>query len=821
MTRFFAHMRHAARVFARQPLFTLTAVLSLAIGIGANTTIFSVANALLIAPTAGLEAPDRLVDLGTTRNGRGFDTMGYQSFVEMRDRTRTLSGMFGLDIEPSAFSLGHKDGALRVFGQYVTAGFFDVLGLKPAVGGVFHLAEEVIGTPLRKVVISDRLWRRQFGADAMVAGREILLNGDTFVIAGVTPPRFHGTTIIAPDLWVPVTAHANGSPSESMLRAREGNWLIAGGRMKPGVTIDQVRAELRGVFADLRAQFPDAVGTQDIAVMPASRLPGDTQAEVAPIIAVLASIVGLVLLVACTNLAGLLLARAAARSKEMAVRVALGATRRDLVRQLLAESVLLFALGGAAAALFAYWMNGVLVSMLPSLPFPVEVQMAFDWRVAAFTVVLAIVAGLGTGLIPALHSSRPDLTSSMKADASAPSRQRLRHAVVSTQMGFCLLLLVMAGLLLRALSTAASVDPGFRTAGIDVASLDLSIGGIQAPQRVDVTERLRERVAAIPGVASVAIARMTPLDGGGLGLGALRKRGSTANNEIEADWNVISPEFLPTLALPLTAGRNFTPADREGAPGVAIVSQKFAATMWPGEDPLGKVLENGDFRPGRGSDNRLLTVVGVARDAKYRWIGESTRAFIYVPAKQFPSERLRLMIARDPRADASADLTTAVRQAIREVAPNLPLINLVNLKANAALGLLPQTIAATVAGALGSLALLLAAIGIYGVTAYAVARRTREIGVRMALGADRGDVTLMVLMQGLRITAIGGAVGLVAAGAAAYGLASADILFGVSALDPIAFGATTVTLMLVALIAAYLPARKAASIDPLVALRNE
>jgi macrolide transport system ATP-binding/permease protein len=814
--------RNALRLFIRQPLFTITAVLSLAIGIGANATIFSVANAILLSPTAAVDHPGRLVDIGMTRPNSAFDTMSYPNFVDMRDRNHTLTGMYALDFEPKALSLGGEDGATRVYGQLVSAGFFDVLGVKPALGTFFHASQEQVGTPLRQIVLGHAFWRRQFGADPKIAGKDVVINGDHFTIAAVTPEGFQGTTILSPDLWIPLTSYAKAMPEDSMLRQRQDQWIVAGGRLRPGVTLDDARRDLSAIVNDLRKEYPNAISDKmSAAVMPMSRVPGEAGDLVTPIVGVLAAIVGFVLLLACTNLAGLLLARAAGRSREMAVRLALGASRRNLVAQLLAESTVLFVAGGIGASILAVWMTGLLWSMLPSLPVPVSVALTFDWRVVSFTFGVAIVAGLLTGLVPALAASKLDLTSSIKMDQTAPKRQRMRHALVAAQMGLCLMLLVVAGLLLRSLGAAAAVDPGQRVTGVDVASIDLSLGNYAEAASPEITERIRAAFQAMPGVSRVGVGAVIPLNGNGMGLDELRPKGARNNATINPDWNVISPDFLPAVEIPIVRGRNFSSDDRAGGLPVAIVNEQFAATTWPGEDAIGQQLESGDFREGREARIHTLTVVGVARNAKYRWVGEAPRTFIYVSLSQRPWLRPKFFITRDRRADLNADLTPMVRQALRAIDPNLPLIELQQMRSLAQLGVLPQTIAASVAGSLGVLALMLAAVGLYGVMAYAVTRRTREIGVRMALGADQRRVLRMVLGQGLRLTFVGCVAGLLLAGIAAAGLSSAGILFGISAFDPISFGATALILAVVAALATYLPARRAARVDPLSALRAE
>jgi predicted permease len=817
------HFRHALRLFVRQPLFTLTAVLSLAIGIGANVTIFSVANTLLLAPTSGMERQSEIVDVGLTRSNSSFDTMSYPNFLDLKSRNRTLTGMYALEFEPKPMSLGGDEGATRVYGQIVSAGFFDVLGVAPVAGDTFHDGDDRPGTPLRRVVISHAFWQRQFGGNPAIAGTDIVLNGDRFTITAVAPEGFQGTTILAPDMWVPVTSQAKGFPSEASLNRRTDSFIVAGGRLKPGVTIEQARADLGAIVAQLHADFPNDVGeNMRAAVFPTSKVPGEVGGAVAPIVAVLGGIVGLVLLLACTNLAGLLIARAAGRAREMAVRVALGARRRTLMAQMLAETLLLFAGGAMVAAVLSIWMTGFLWSLLPPLPFPIHLAFAFDWRVLAFTVAVALLTSVFTGLAPALQASRPNLNAVIKMDQSAPARQRMRAVLVAAQMGLCLMLLVVAGLMMRSLHNAASVDPGMRVDGVSSASIDLSVAGYTSEQSPIVTERVRQALAAIPGVATVGVGAMEPLSGGGLGLGDVRKRGDAESaNLFDADWSVVSPEYLPALEIPVVRGRNFTSADRRGAADVVIINEHLAAQVWPGEDPIGRQIEYGDFRPGRDGNNTTATVVGIARDSKYRWIGESPRQFIYVPLGQYEWRRPKFFIALDSRADARADLTPQVRLALKQVDPNLPLIELQRMRSLAELGMLPQTIGASVAGSLGTLALLLAAVGLYGVMAFAVTRRTREIGVRIALGADHGAVARMILRQGLTLTAGGGIAGLLLSAVAATGLSSAGVLFGVSPFDPLTFAGTAAALLAVAGLAAYVPARRASRIDPLTALRSE
>ncbi len=819
MDSFLRHVRHAVRLLARSPLFALTAILSLAVGIGANTAIFTTANALLLAPTPAVRDADRLVDIGRTTDGRGFDTVSFGTYADLRDRDSAFDGVYAYRLTPEAFSLGSDDGAERVYGQQVSASYFDVLGVGPAAGVLFRSAEEQLGVPLRKVVLSHAFWQSHFGGRADVVGQEVVLNGDRFVIVGVGPEGFRGTTVFEPDLWVPLTSYARGMPGDETLRGRQNVWLVMAGRLRPGVSVAQAQAYLDTFVSEIKQAYPDVYRTIGLRAAPASRVPGVGREYVAPFLGMLTGVTGLVLLVTCTNLAGMLIARAAGRSREVAVRLALGASRGALVGMLMTETLIVFGAGSVAAIVVAVWMTRGLATVVATLPMRFGIDFAIDWRVLLFTAGLAFVAACVTGLAPALQSSRGDLVSDLKAEANAPRRQRLRHIFITAQLAFCLVLIVTAGLFLRALGTATSIPPGFDLDAIEVATLDLALGGYTDEQSPAAAEELRTRLAAIPGVEAVGFARMVPLDGGGLGLGGLRPQGATGPDaSIDTDWNVVSPEYFSTIGLPIVRGRAFTTADRDGVPDVAIVNQRLAEMIWPGQDAVGQVLENGDFRPGRESTIRTLTVVGVARDAKYRWIGEERAPFIYVPYAQEPMRDVSYFLRRADGATV-VSLQPAVREVLKAFDANLPLVRMQSMQSYADFGLLPQRLAASIAGSLGVLALLLAGIGVYGVTAFAVASRTREIGVRIALGADRARVMRMVLWQGVRLAAIGGAVGVALSLVVTQLVAS--LLFGVSPVDPLTYATTAGALALVTLAATLIPARRAASVDPLTALRTD
>jgi predicted permease len=664
------------------------------------------------------------------------------------------------------------------------------------------------------------MWRRRFQSDPAMVGREIVLNGSPFTVVAIAPEGFTGTTILTPDLWVPLTAGARGLPEHDRFRSRESNWLVLGARLAPGVSRAQAQQAVDRLVDQLRQEHPDIYLRRGLAVSPSSRVPGAAGEFAMPFIAVLMGLVGLVLLVACANLAGLLLARAADRSREIAVRLALGAPRGAVMSLVLVETSLLVAGGAALGLLVSQVLTSALASTLTALPVPAALGLALDWRVLAFTIAVSSVTAMVTGLAPALQAARTPPLPELKGEARTPRRTRLRLWFTGAQMAFCLVLVALAGLLGRALSTAANVTPGFDVDRVDVASLDLSIGGAPESRWSDLTHDLQDRFGAVPGAAGAAAARIVPLEGSSLGLGPLRHPGATdPATVIRADWNVVSPEFFDVLRVPLLRGRSFTWADRDGQPLVAIVNEQFARLAWPGQDPIGRTLENGDFRPGREASVRRLTVVGVVRDIKHRWIGETPGPFMFVPLAQQPPAIVNIFIRHAGGSPAPAGLQRDVRRALAGIDRHLPLVGYRPLRQYADLGLLPQRIAASLGGTLGAVALLIVAMGLYGLMAMAVTARRREFGVRLALGADAGRLVRSVLLHAARVAITGGTIGLALAAAMAQLLT--DLLFGVPPIDPIAFGGAALTLGLVTLAAAWGPARRAARTDPLTVLRAE
>ena len=807
-------VRYGYRLLLRSPLFTLTAALSLSIGIGATTSIFSVASAMLLRPLPGIADQSRLVDIGRTQDGKDFDNSSYPNYLDVRKRVTTLSDVYAIKLESQPMGLGGQDGAERIYGCIVSANYFSVLGTRAYAGRLLMDADDE-GAPGSHpvIVISYELWQRRFGGRGNVIGETVPLNGSPFTIVGISPPGFQGTSLLRSDAWVPISAMPLASPrlEAGLLTSRQGVWLLMGGRLKPGVTVAQARAELASIGAALEREFPVINRGKGLTAMASAVVPGHIDVF-AGFLGGLMAIVGLVLMIACVNLSGMMLARAAGRRREIAVRLAIGASRGRLVRQLLTETALLFFVGCTAGLLLAGWFRALLMALLPSLPVPVGIDMPMDGRVLAFAIALSLAAAVLSGLAPALQASRTDLVPALKIDGSgAGGRLRLRSAFLVGQVAMSLLLVLTAGLFMRVLGHAASIQPGFDQRQVDVLMLDLSLARYTEKTGPAFAMDLVTRAASQPGVRSAAFVSDLPLDGGRQGYGSVRTPGLRRgdSDRIEADWNVVSPGYFKTLDIALMRGRDFTDADVEGAPRVAIINVAMARAIWGTADVVGRTIEandSGKWEP--------LTIVGVAADAQVMWLTEPANPYLYVPIAQRYTSRASLVVK-----SAGGSAIPQMRALIRQINPNLPVSQALPLQEITALSLIPQRITAAVAGSLGIVGLLLAALGIYGVTSYSVARRLRELGIRVALGADGGSVLRLILRQGLVLTLAGVAIGLVV-GALVFQVVR-SLLLGVAAIDPITFLGGAALFLAVALAASYFPARRATKVDPMVALRAE
>ncbi len=815
-------LRYGVRLLLKSPGFTLAATLSLALGIGANTTIFTVVKALFLNPLPVRDA-DSLVAIFTTdeRNkGQGFDLMPISkpNYQDLRDQTDVFSAVAGFSFTRLSVSSGSGDPE-QVQGFVVSGNYFDVLGVKAAHGRTFLAEEDGVAGAHPVAVISDRLWQSRFGGDRSLIGRTIKLNNLDFNVIGVAPQGFRGIfTLFGADIWVPQAMYqqvVSGFVRENW-DDRRALIFFSFARLKTGLGVQEAKAALNTIGTQLAQAFPRENDQRNFTAAPLAQAalnPNQQEAFVAAGAAMM-GVVALVLLIACGNVANLLLARAAGRERELAVRISLGASRWRLLRQLLTESALLALMAGSLGVLLAHWGRKTLWAMRPAFMEQAVLDLSLDVRVLLFTLGLSVLTGIIFGLAPALHASRASLVLALKDRTSIRSPGSrwfsLRNALVMGQVALSLVALVGAGLFLRSLQQALRIDPGFETQKMMLLSFDVSGEGMDMARGQEFYKQVVERVRELPMVSAASIAS-TPLMGDFLartvfpeGADTDDPRGGKLTN-----LNQVDPSFFDATGIPIARGRAFTEADREDAPMVAVVNQTMAGRVWPGQDAVGQ-----RFRV--FGETWIIEVVGIARDAKYVTLGEAAASHFYLPMRQHFSPGATLHV-RTPGDPASA--LGAVRQQVRALAPNMPLVGVQTIGAVLDQVLWAPRMAAGLLGVFGALALLLAALGIHGVMSYSVAQRTQEVGIRMALGAKAGDVLRLVMAQGLGVIASGAVVGAFAAYFATRGLAS--LLFGVGTADPMAFGGTVALLLLAGGIACYMPARRATRVDPLAALHCE
>ena len=809
--------RHSLRLLARSPVFTLTSIVSLALGIGATATIFGLAGALVFDPIAGVTDPARVIDIGRANNGTGFDTMPYPVYSYLREHSQTTQ-IAAVDFGGGPVGLGTNGSSERVIGTLVSANYFDVLGTKPALGRFFRADEDQVAGARPVVVLSHALWTQRFDGDPTILERPLRLNNVEFRIVGVAEPGFQGSSMIGSDLWAPMAMvqAMRGRPDALVLTDPRSVWLVAIGRLKPGVAAGNAKAELNGLMEAYKKSEPRAHPEHTINVAPAGRIPGPVRTPFLAFIGFLFALTGALVVSACSNVTSLLLARAAMRRREMATRLAVGATRGRLIAQFLTETTVLFVLAAAASVPLTYWLISLLQRSMPELPFVLALQFSANLRVMLFAFGLALVTGTIFGLAPARHALGGNLAPLLRGAHSTADRRhfRLRNALVSVQVALSLMLVITAALFLRSLQNAAATDPGFKTADIQIAAVDVSLAGYREQRAVELAAQYRERLRALPGVASVATARMIPLQGSGFGLGTVRVPGATGqapDGRFDADWDIVSPGYFDTIGMRIVDGRAFDDGDREGTPRVAVISETLARQVWPGQRAVGRTF----FQRETDNEDREVQVVGVARDAKYRYISSPPSPHIYVAMAQVPTSTLVMYVKHTPGAAVAPGIRTAMSQ----VEPNVPIVMLQSFDDAVAVGLLPQKLAAWVAGAVGAIGAFLAALGLYGLMAFVVAQRTREIAIRMALGGSHRHVRGLVLRQAALLGAIGGTCGVVLA--AGIGTLAQAILVGVTPIDPVSFGGTALLFVVVLAIAAWTPANRATATDPATALRAE
>ncbi|MFN0120891.1 MAG: ADOP family duplicated permease [Blastocatellia bacterium] len=811
-------LRYGARMLRNNPGFTLIALLTLALGIGANTAIFSVVDRVLIRALP-VDRPEQLVNLRGYDDRGGEDTsFSHQLYTDYRDQNDVFTSLLAFGETPLNLSDGGQPE--RVMGVLVSGNFFDALGVTPALGRTFLPDEYATPGTHPVAVISHGLWRRRFGADPALLGRTITLNTHSFTLIGVAPAEFQGLRRgMSPDVYAPVQMIAQAWPGRGpdTLQSRGFSWMNVMGRLKPGVSRARAEAAMSALSTRIEKNHP-GYGWPKIALGDGRQGETGIVSEWRTPLHLLLGMVALVLLIACVNIAGLLLARAQARGREMAVRLAVGASRARLMRQMLAESLLLGGLGGALGLWLAVWLNSLLARYGPpadSGAAPLSAA-SLDGRVLLFTLALSLLTALLFGLVPAWQASRPDLTMGLRESAGAAgiARARMRGALVAGQLALSLVVLVCAGLCLRSLEKLQRIDAGFQAAGVLVMGVNLSLSGYTSEQGQRFFQTLLERTAALPGAESSSLGRVVPLDNNGMRL-TVNIEGYTPpdNKPLNLDLNLVGPRYCETLKLPLLAGRDFTVADNAAAAPVVIINQAAARAYWPGQNPLGKYLSLA--APGGGKP-KSVEIVGITGDSRYRSLTESHRPGMLMPVWQHYQPDLSLYIRA---AGDAAPMMDAARRVLRELDANLPVTRVRTLADQRHNSLYSRRVTALLLASFGGLALLLAALGVYGVMAWTTAQRTREIGVRMALGAQHTHVLALIMRQAAWLLAAGLALG--SAGAWAAGRAIKGFLYEVSAADPLTFLVVAALLCGVALLACWAPARRALRVDPVTALRHE
>ncbi len=804
-------IRYGIRMLAANPGFTFVAILSLAIGIGANTSVFSLADAILLRPLP-VEHPSSLVRVDSTSQAERYGRISYLDYVDFRDHAKSLSGLVGYKNIPIGFNPNPGAPAKIMLGLAVTPNFFDVLGVRPALGRGFRADEN--REPV--VIISDSLWDSEFGRDTGVIGRTVKLSKVDFTIIGVAPRSFPGLdNFVHESMYVPLGITPRFAPDEKdLLGHRERLNLAVYGRLQPGRSASQAQAELQTIARNLARAYPDTNQGRSVLAMPElearmRKFPDDALQT-----AIFLAIAGLVLLIACANVASLLLSRARARSREIAIRLAIGASRARLFRQLLTESLLLALAGGAAGLGVA--LVGIRFFSTIRLPtaLPLWLVAHLDLRVLASCAIASILSGVVFGIAPALHLLRTDLSGTLKSGDSALSgkgrRFQVRNILVVGQVAVSMLLLLIAGLLVKDFANATAFAAGFRTDHVLLLTMDPSLVGYKESEGRAFYRQVEERVSALPGVRSVALGEHVPLGATSSSKDIVVEGYEMAKGQqtLSVLSDVVDERYFNVMQIPLLGGRQFQSGDTLSSVPVAIVNEAMAQAYWPKRSPIGGRIQMG---------KQTLQVVGVAKNIKYRDLSEHPLPFLYLPLSQQYESLMTLHVetAVDP-----ATLAGPVLAEIRSVDAAAPVQDVQTMqhffREGALFGNRLITQVVTVIGLFG---LLLAITGLYGVIAYSVSRRTREIGIRMAIGADPGAVARLVLRQGMRLTAIGAAIGLVLSLAASQLLSS--MLVGVSARDPEVYIVVPLTLAAISLLACYVPARRAARIDPLRALRQD
>jgi predicted permease len=813
MTSFWQDIRYSLRMIVKAPGYAVIAILTLALGIGANTTIFSWINSALLNPVPGISNPSKVVSLTLGKPGQPFG-FTYPDLEAVRNGQQSFTGIAACWFVQ--MSVTGKAKPERVWGMVTSANYFDVLGVRPFLGRAFLPAEDEKPGGAPVALISYRLWQTHFGANPDVVGQNIEINKHAYTIVGVTPAAFQGSqTGVRTEIWVPIMMEAQFDARGDLIHDHHNFWLLIFGRLKPGVSLAKAQAEMTLRLKPEAKNYPEEhKGKDTVIAYPLWRNPWGLNSFLSTLLPMLMIIAGLVLLLACANVANLMLVRSVARRREIAIRMSLGASRWRLVRQLLVESLMLALAGGGVALLITFWTAGSLMKFMPDTDFPLSLTIGTDRTVMFATLAIALLTGIIFGILPALRSSGVAPITVLKEDSSSASgtlrKARLAGGLVVAQISLSLLLLVCAGLFIRSVRSAQQIYPGFNSHNVWIASYGLFTAGYSEGTGAEFDRQLVAKLEALPGVQSVSLSDRVPLGLGG-GSTSVKPEGyvSQPNEVMETQAAVITSNYFKTMQIPIVKGRDFSPQDTQSSQRAAIVSEAFAERYWPHQEALGKQL-NSDFT------NEWFTVVGVARDTKVRALNETSTPFVYLPLYQYYKADMIInaRVAGDPLT-----VGKTIQNTVHELNPDLVMYNVNTLESQELFASFGQRVAGTFVGAFGLLALVLAAVGIYGVTAYTTRQRTHEIGIRMALGASKGDILRLVLGHGLRLTLIGLGFGLAASFALTRYLSG--LLLGVTSHDALTFSSVAILLCAVSLFACYIPTRRAMRVDPMVALHYE
>jgi predicted permease len=807
-------VRFAIRMILKSPLLSGLAILSLGLGIGANTTIFSVTNALLLHSVPVAE-PSRLIAIYTSdKKNPGFQPLSHLNWKDYaKDGGDALEGVLGYDWTPMSLNTGREPQVL--FGQLVSGNYFDLLGVRAVVGRTFGPHEDEVPGRDPVVVLSHAFWTKRFGADPKAVGQTLNLNGAPYTIVGVAPPEYKGLDVgIRPEVWVPMAMNKQVKTGVNWYEERRGLFVFTVARLKPGVTPAQAQARLSVIAQSLESEYPNDNKGRSVTVVPLERatVNPNVRAGVVGVTSLLMTIVGLVLLIACANVSNLLLGRAIHRRREIAVRLAIGANRRRLIRQFLTESVALALPAAALGVAIAYWARNGLLALLPPLPgIAIALDLDLDWRVLGFTMVVGVGAGILFGLVPAIQASKPDVVDALKdtdrTGGTARRRFGIRDFLVVGQVALSLVALVGAGLFLRSLEATRRTDPGFETKNLLSVAFDLGLQGYNQEKGEAFLRQLRERVASLPGVAAVSHASAGPLAGSIAR--SVFLEGGNENDRTLIQVNTVGPGYFEAMGIAIVQGRPITEDDRAGGPKVAVINETMAKKFWPRGDALGKRFHF------FGENEPWAEIVGIARNAKYNFLGEDPQSYIYEAHAQRYSGDQTLIVRT---TGSPVTLLAAVERELKTLDPDVPLTGLATVATTINDGLWAPRAGASLLGLFGVLALVLAAVGMYSVMSYAVTQRQREIGIRMALGARRKDVLALMLGRGMRVVGVGLGLGLLISLALAR--LAASLLVGISPWDTPAFVGAALVLAVVAVAANLFPTRRAAGIDPTLALRS-